>query len=66
MIAWSLSYSLKPWSYGMCSYFIDPKIPVFDCAVALFTMQNTLLVISNFTCLDQNPQNGVADILLHG
>jgi hypothetical protein len=25
------------------------KIPVFDCAVALCTMQNTLLVISNLT-----------------
>jgi hypothetical protein len=26
------------------------KIPVFDCAVALCTMQNALLVISNLTC----------------
>jgi hypothetical protein len=25
------------------------KIPVFDCAVALCTMQNALLVISNLT-----------------
>jgi hypothetical protein len=25
------------------------KIPIFDCAVALFTMQNALLVISNLT-----------------
>jgi hypothetical protein len=28
------------------------KIPVFDCAVALCTMQNELLVISNLTWLD--------------
>jgi hypothetical protein len=27
------------------------KFPVFDCAVALCTMQNALLVISNLTCL---------------
>jgi hypothetical protein len=27
------------------------KNPVFDCAVALCTMQNALLVISNLTCL---------------
>jgi hypothetical protein len=27
------------------------KVPVFDCAVALCTMQNALLVISNLTCL---------------
>jgi hypothetical protein len=25
MILWSLSHSLKPWSYGMCSYCRDPK-----------------------------------------
>jgi hypothetical protein len=31
------------------------KYPVFDCAVALCTMQNALLVISNLTWLDQKP-----------
>jgi hypothetical protein len=25
MIAWSLSHSLKPWSYGMCSCCRDPE-----------------------------------------
>jgi hypothetical protein len=34
------------------SYTIITKIPVFDCAVALCTMQNWLLVISNLTWLD--------------
>jgi hypothetical protein len=31
------------------SYTIITKIPVFDCAVALGTMQNALFVISNLT-----------------
>jgi hypothetical protein len=31
------------------SYTIITKNPVFDCAVALCTMQNLLLVISNLT-----------------
>jgi hypothetical protein len=31
------------------SYTIITKIPVFDCAVALCTIQNALLVISNLT-----------------
>jgi hypothetical protein len=31
------------------SYTKIMKIPVFDCAVALCTMQNALLVISNLT-----------------
>jgi hypothetical protein len=31
------------------SYTITTKTPVFDCAVALCTMKNALLVISNLT-----------------
>jgi hypothetical protein len=31
------------------SYTIITEIPVFDCAVALCTMQNAFLVISNLT-----------------
>jgi hypothetical protein len=34
------------------SYTIITKFPVFDCAVALCTMQNELLVICNLTWLD--------------
>jgi hypothetical protein len=42
-----------PWNPGGTSATPQSrKVPVFDCAVALCTMQNALLVISNLTWLD--------------
>jgi hypothetical protein len=40
------------WVYGISYAAYSGKIPVFDCAVALCTMQNALLVISNLAWLE--------------